>query len=44
MIADFFVPTEELIIPPGKQTNEAIAEIETQLVIVEAKLLKYLIA
>ena len=30
-----FISTEELVIPTGTQTNEAIAEIETQPVIAE---------
>ena len=30
VIAEIFNPTAELIIPTGTQTNEAIAEIETQ--------------
>ena len=32
-----FTPTAELIIPTGTETNEANAEIETQIVTVEAK-------
>ena len=35
-----FIPTAELIIPTGKQTNEANAEIETQPGTVEAKISK----
>ena len=32
-----FVPTTELVMPMGTQTNEAYAEIETQPVTVESK-------
>ena len=35
-----FVPTAELVIPTGTQTNEANAEIETQQIIVETKISK----
>ena len=30
MIARFFIPTPELVIPTGTQTNEANAEIKAQ--------------
>ena len=33
-----FVPTTELVMPMGTQTNEAYAEIETQPVTVESKI------
>ena len=36
MIAQIFIPTAELVIRIGTQTNEANAEIETQPVTVEA--------
>ena len=36
VIAQSLIPTAKLVIPTGAQTNEANAEIETQLVIVEA--------
>ena len=35
-----FIPTAELVIPTGTQTNEANAEIETQLLFVETRLNK----
>ena len=35
-----FIPTAELVIPTGTQTNEANAEIETQPVFVETRLNK----
>ena len=35
IIAQMFISTEELVIPTGRQTNEANAEIETQPVIAE---------
>ena len=38
MIAQFFIPTAELVIPTGTQTNEADAEIETQPEIVDSKI------
>ena len=38
MIAQILIPSEERIIPTG--TNDAHAEIETQIVIVEAKISK----
>ena len=38
--AQIFVPTAELVIPTGTQTNEANAEIETQQIIVETKISK----
>ena len=41
VIAQFFIPTAELVIPAGTQTNKANTEIETQLVIVEAKISKF---
>ena len=37
-IAQFFIPTAELVIPTGTQTNEADAEIETQPEIVDSKI------
>ena len=42
VIAQIFIPTAELAIPTGTQTNEANPEIQTQLVIVEAKISKCL--
>ena len=38
VIAQFFIPTAELVIPTGTQTNEADAEIETQPEIVDSKI------
>ena len=38
MIAQTFVPTVELVIPTGTQTNEANAKIETEPVTVETKI------
>ena len=38
MIAQRFIPTTELIMPTRTQTNEANAEIERELKIVEAKI------
>ena len=38
MISQIFIPTAELVIPTGTQTNEANAEIETQPVTVETKI------
>ena len=35
-----FIPTAELVIPTGTQTNEATSEIETQPAIVEATISK----
>ena len=35
-----FIPTAELVIPIGIQTNQANAEIETQPVTVEARISK----
>ena len=35
-----FIPTAELVIPAGTQTNEANAEIETQPVVVQARISK----
>ena len=40
MIAQSFIPSAELVMPRRIQTNEANAEIETQRVIVEAKISK----
>ena len=40
MIAQICIPTAELVIPAGTQTNEASAETGTQLVTVESKLSK----
>ena len=40
VIAQSFIPTAELVIPTGTQTNEANAEIETQPVTVETKISK----
>ena len=37
MIAQIFIPTTELVIPTGTQTNEANLEIESQLIIAKAK-------
>ena len=42
VIAQCFIPTAELVIPIGTQTNEANAEIETQPVIVGTKISKCL--
>ena len=41
MIPQIFIPTAELVIPTGTQTNEVNAETKTQLVIVEAKINKH---
>ena len=41
MITHIFIPTAELVIPTGRQTKELNAEIEAELVIVEAKISKY---
>ena len=38
VIAQFFIPTAELVIPTETQTNEADAEIETQPGIVDSKI------
>ena len=38
VIAQFFIPAAELVIPTGTQTNEADAEIETQPEIVDSKI------
>ena len=35
-----FIPTAELVIPTGTQTNESNAEIETQPVTVEVRISK----
>ena len=40
MIAQSFISTAEDVISAGTQTNEANAEIETQVVLVEAKISK----
>ena len=40
VIAQSFIPTAELVIPTGTQTNEANAEIKTQPVTVETKISK----
>ena len=40
MIAQTFIPSADLAISAETQTNEANAEIETQLVIIEAKISK----
>ena len=37
MIAQIFIPTSELVMPAGTQTNDANAEIETQRVILKLK-------
>ena len=42
VIAQVFIPTAELVIPTGTQTNEANVEIETQLVTAETKISKFL--
>ena len=42
MIAQIFIPTEELVIPTRTKTNEANAETETQPRIVETKISKCL--
>ena len=41
MIAQSCIPTAERVMPTRTQTNEANAEIETQLVIAEAKIIKF---
>ena len=38
VIAQFFIPMAELVIPTGTQTKEADAEIETQPEIVDSKI------
>ena len=40
VIAQIYIPTEELVVPTGTQTNEANAEIEKQPVAVETKISK----
>ena len=40
VIGQIFTPTAELLMPTATQTNEANVEIETQPVIVEAKISK----
>ena len=40
VIALIFLPTAELVIPTGTQTNKANAEIETQPVTIETKIKK----
>ena len=40
VMAQMFIPTTELVIPIGTQTNEDDAEIETQPITVETKLSK----
>ena len=40
VIAHIFIPTVELVIPTGTETDETNAEIETQPVIFEAKISK----
>ena len=40
VIAQIFIPTGELVIPTGTQTNEANTRIETQPITVEANLSK----
>ena len=42
MITQIFIPTEELVIPTGKQTNKPTAEIETEPVTLETKISKCL--
>ena len=39
-ISQIFIPTAELVIQTGRQTNEANAEIETEPVIVETEISK----
>ena len=41
MIAQMFVPTAEVVIPTGTQSNEANAEIETQPATVEHRISKF---
>ena len=41
VIAQSCIPTAERVMPTRTQTNEANAEIETQLVIAEAKKIKF---
>ena len=41
MIGQMFIPTAELVIPTGTQTNEANVEIDTQPGIVETKISKF---
>ena len=40
MIAQIFIPTAELVIQTGTQTNEANAQIETETVTVKTKISK----
>ena len=40
VIAQIFIPTAELVIPKGTQTNEADSEIEIQPVTLEVKITK----
>ena len=40
VIAQSFIPTGELVMPTGTQNNEANAEVETQLAIIQAKIWK----
>ena len=40
MIAQIFIPTAEVVIQTGAETNEKNVEIEMQLVIVETKINK----
>ena len=39
VIVQIFIPTVEFVIPTGTQTNEANAEIQTQPVTVETKII-----
>ena len=41
IIAQIFIPNEELVMPTVISTNEANTEIKTQLVIVEARISKF---
>ena len=41
MVAQIFNPIAEIVIPTGTQTNDANAEIKTQLVIVEDRISKF---
>ena len=41
VVTQIFIPTAELVIPTGTQTNEANTKNETQPVTVEARISKY---
>ena len=42
LVAQSFISTAKLVMPTGTQSNEANAEIETKLVIIETKISKCL--